>query len=164
MSFLLPARYSGLDPESRNLCNQQQSLSLAFLDSRAGRHLNNPLCLRERVRVRASSVSGHTLDSRFRGSRGRLRKGLRRREWLVAAEGHRLRIIMKMIDVGFTQSASSSLNIYPDPRISNCSELRGTSPSTPLRCAQDERFRVNAATKSEQLPGSRRVDFPLTGC
>ena len=35
--------------------------------------------------------------------------------------------------------------------VGNCSELRGTSPSTPLRCAQDERFRVNAATKSEQL-------------
>ena len=48
--------------------------------SSAGRPWNNPLSRRERVRVRASSVSGHTLDSRFRGSRGRLRKGLRRRE------------------------------------------------------------------------------------
>ena len=31
---------------------------------------------RERVRVRASPVSGHTLDSRYRRNHGRLRKGL----------------------------------------------------------------------------------------
>ena len=37
--------------------------------------MNNPLSLRERVR--ASPVSGHTLDSRFRRNHGRSREGLR---------------------------------------------------------------------------------------
>ena len=48
--------------------------------SREGRPLNNPLSRRERVRVRASPVSAHTMDFRFLGNHGRLRKGLHSRE------------------------------------------------------------------------------------
>ncbi len=48
--------------------------------SREGRPLKNPLSLRERVRVRASPVSAHTMDFRFLANHGRLRKGLLSRE------------------------------------------------------------------------------------
>ncbi len=54
---------------------------------RERRPLNNPLSLRERVRVRASPVSGHTLDSRFRWNHGRLRKGLREDYIVSSHEG-----------------------------------------------------------------------------
>ena len=54
--------------------------------------------------VRASPVSGHTMDFRFRGNHGRLRKGLRRRESRNAndSEGRWLQ--------GFLDSGSRSLS------------------------------------------------------
>ena len=126
------------DPESRSLCNERPSLSLASLDSRLrgndgmrGRDMvSGNVGLRDpesrSLCNQRPSLSLASLDSRLRGNDGMRGRdmvsgndGMRgaghgKRECRIAGAGHDKRIITEMTDVRFSQSASSSLNSHKE--------------------------------------------------